>query len=103
VIEDRGPRKRAGRFCAPEPGAPLPRSSITSHNEWILIINRETGQWGTDYEKAQDLGRVPMKVAALDEPIEQFTIAIQPRGGRSSILTLTWDTTQASVAIRVEK
>jgi hypothetical protein len=35
--------------------------------------------------------------------IEQFTIVIQPRGGRSGVLTLPWDTTQASVPIRVEK
>jgi Protein of unknown function (DUF2911) len=77
--------------------------TIPDKESWTLIVNRVTGQWGTDYDKTQDLGRIPMKVASLPEPVEQFTIAIASTGGASGVLTMTWDTTQASVPIRVEK
>ncbi len=35
---------------------------------WTLIVNKQTGQWGTKYDKAQDLGRTPMTMSkpALD-------------------------------------
>jgi hypothetical protein len=77
--------------------------TIPARDGWTLIVNRQTGQWGTDYNKAQDVARIPMKLATLEEPVEQFTIAIEPTDNGSGVLTLTWDTTQASVPIRVEK
>ena len=77
--------------------------TIPDKESWTLIINRVTGQWGTDYDKTQDLGRIPMKVATLREPVEQFTIAITPTGNATGLLTMTWDTTEASAPIRVEK
>ncbi len=86
----------------------VPRGTYTlwtlpAREGWTLIVNRQTGQWGTDYDKSKDLGRTPMRVAALSEPVEQFTIAIAPTGNGTGVLTLSWDTTQASVPIRVEK
>lgn len=77
--------------------------TIPERDSWTLIVNRATGQWGTDYDKSQDLARVPMKVTTLDESVEQFTIAIAPKGARSGVLTMTWDMTQASVPIQIEK
>ena len=77
--------------------------TIPDRDSWTLIINRVSGQWGTDYDKSQDLARVPMKVTTLEESVEQFTIAIAPNGSRSGMLTMTWDTTQASVPIQVGK
>jgi len=77
--------------------------SIPARDGWTLIVNRQTGQWGTDYDKTQDLGRTQMKVAPLSEPVEQFTIAIEPTRKGSGLLILRWDTTQATVPIRVDK
>lgn len=77
--------------------------TIPEKESWTLIINRVTGQWGTDYDKTQDLARIPMKVEKLREPVEQFAIGIASTGDATGLLTMTWDTTQASVPIRVEK
>jgi Protein of unknown function (DUF2911) len=41
-----------------------------------LIINGQTGQWGTDYELNRDIARRPMQVAATARSVEQFTISI---------------------------
>ena len=77
--------------------------TIPGRDGWTLIINRQTGQWGTDYDKTQDVARTQMKVATLGEPVEQFTIAIEPTRNGSGVLVMPWDTTQASVPIHVEK
>jgi len=67
---------------------------------WQLIFNRQTGQWGTEYDPARDLGRVPMSVSALAEPAEVFTIGVEPRGD-GGVLVLTWDRTRALVPFTV--
>jgi hypothetical protein len=67
-----------------------------------LIINSETGQWGTNYDGKKDFTRVDMKRTELDKSVEQFVIAIDeaPGGG---VLKLTWDKLQYSVAFTVKK
>ena len=39
-----------------------------------LIVNKQTGQWGTRYDESQDLARVDLKKSAADEAADQFTI-----------------------------
>jgi hypothetical protein len=65
-----------------------------------LIINSQTGQWGTQYDEAQDLVRVPLTTERIQGPVDRFTISIEPTedGG---ILQLTWDRTRFSVPMRV--
>ena len=64
---------------------------------WKLIINRNTGQWGTDYNPQYDLARLDMKVETLSQPVEQFTIALYG-SGKNRVLALSWERTMASVA-----
>ena len=77
--------------------------TIPERDGWTLIVNRQTGQWGTDYDKTRDVGRTKMTVSRLDEPVEQFTIAISPTRNGSGTLNMIWDTTQASVPIHIDK
>ena len=76
-------------------------NTLPGENEWQLIVNKQTGEWGTDYDQKQDLGRVPMKVGTTDKPVEQLTISIDdtPAGGT---LRIEWGTTSASVPFTVE-
>jgi hypothetical protein len=55
-----------------------------------LIVNRQTGQWGTEYGPAYDLGRVAMKADSVDSPVEKFTIAIESSGARHGTLVMAW-------------
>jgi hypothetical protein len=57
-----------------------------------LIVNRQTGQWGTEYGRAHDLGRVPMRADSVDTPVEQFTISIEPTDERNGTLAMAWGT-----------
>jgi hypothetical protein len=74
--------------------------TLPGEGSWQLIINRQTGQWGTEYSQQQDLARVPMKVGKTSSPVEQFTIAIEdtPSGGE---LRLSWENTQATLPFSV--
>ena len=55
-----------------------------------LIVNRQTGQWGTEYGRAHDLGTAPMKVDSVKSPVEKFTISIEPRDARRGTLAMAW-------------
>ena len=68
--------------------------TIPAPGAWTLIINRNTGQWGTDYDAQYDLVKIPMRVSALTTPVERLTIAVE--GGN---LAVSWDRTKASVAL----
>jgi hypothetical protein len=57
-----------------------------------LIVNRQTGQWGTSYGRAHDLGTAKMKSEPLATPVELFTIAIEPGGARAGTLVMAWGT-----------
>jgi hypothetical protein len=69
--------------------------SIPGETEWTLIVNKQTGQWGTEYNAAQDLGRVKMTVTPVKDTVETFVIGI------GKALTLTWENTRASVPVAV--
>lgn len=84
----------------------VPRGTYTlytlpSAEQWQLIVNRQTGQWGTQYDPGQDLARIPMQRRDVAEPVEQFTIDFVPTGAGEANLTLTWERTQLAVPIRV--
>jgi hypothetical protein len=55
-----------------------------------LIVNKQTGQWGTEYDPKQDLGRAPMQTDTLAAPVEQFTISIAALDNRHGTLTMDW-------------
>ena len=65
---------------------------------WKLMINKQTGQWGTAYDQKQDLARVDLQVETLMEPVELFTIEIEPQGDKAT-LRMSWDRTRVAVPI----
>lgn len=71
-------------------------------NQWQLIVNKQTGQSGLEYEEAQDLGRVKMNMSKPPKPVETFTITLSSTGGNKGLLKLAWENTIASVPFTVE-
>lgn len=66
-----------------------------------LIINRQTGQWGTEYDAAKDFARLDMTPATLAKPVEEFTMAIVPQG-TAGVLKFSWDNREYSILFRVK-
>jgi len=81
-------------------GAAVPAGKVSLYtlpnpSGWKLIINKQTGQWGTEYNEAQDLARVDLVSKALTAPVDQFTIKIE--GGQ---IKLAWELTELSVPVK---
>jgi len=55
-----------------------------------LIVNKQTGQWGTSYDRSRDLGRAPMTSDSTTTPVERFTIAITGADATHGALTMEW-------------
>jgi hypothetical protein len=88
-------------------GARIPAGKYTlytlpSEGTWKLIINKQTGQWGTQYDESQDLARVDMKKTALSQSVEQFTISFDKKDENTANLNLDWENTRVSVKIKAE-
>lgn len=89
-------------------GKTVPKGSYTlfalpNPDAWMLIISKDTGEWGVPYPGEQDdFARVPMKVSKLSSPLENFTIAFDQTGGACT-MRLEWETTRAAVEITEKK
>jgi hypothetical protein len=55
-----------------------------------LIINKQTGQWGTGYDASHDIGRAPLTTDSLPSPVEKFTISVTPADDRGGTLVMEW-------------
>jgi len=71
--------------------------TLPGATEWQLIINKQTGQWGTEYNQRQDLGRVKMNLAQTPAPVDSFKIELSSTGGNKGLLKMTWERTEVSV------
>jgi hypothetical protein len=77
--------------------------TLPSENGWKLIINKQTGQWGTVYDEKQDLARVDMKKQAAPSAIENLTIAFEQAAPDTCRMRVEWENTRASVDFKEEK
>lgn len=88
-------------------GAKVPAGKYTlytlpSQGTWKLIINKQTGQWGTEYDQKQDLARVDMKTSEIVVPVKQFTISLDQDSNNSADLVLEWEKTRETVVIKAQ-
>jgi hypothetical protein len=76
--------------------------TLPSAGTWKLIINKQTGQWGTNYDPSQDLARVDMQKKALSAPVEQFTMSFAKQDEDKAELNMDWENTRVSVAVSAD-
>jgi hypothetical protein len=71
----------------------------TGEEQFALIFNTQTGQWGMQHDTSQDVHSVPMKKETLSSSVEVFTIDLNdaPDGG---ILALSWGTAKLTAAFK---
>jgi len=75
--------------------------TLPKADEWMLIINKETGQFHLNYNAALDFGRTKMNVKSLPEPVETFRVELRDEGGKKAVLALLWENTEASIPFTV--
>jgi len=89
-------------------GVAVPKGSytlfvdISDPNAWQLVINKQTGQWGLSYDKAQDLGRAKMTMSKPAALVENLKYTLTDSGGNKGSLKLEWENVSASVPITVK-
>ena len=64
---------------------------------WKLIINKNTGQWGTNYAAEHDLVRVDLRQRTLTQPAESFSMWLIPTPNTASgELRFAWGAAELS-------
>ena len=76
--------------------------TVPGENEWEVIINKGSANWGTDYKKEDDIFRVKVRPMKIDQPVETFTMQFGNVKPTSTDLQIMWDKTAVTVPITVE-
>ena len=78
--------------------------SIPGKDEWTVILNKVTGQWGSyAYDAKNDLVRVKAAPVALPQSIESFSISFSNLASEAAgTLALAWENTRVPVTIEVD-
>ncbi|MCE2954715.1 MAG: DUF2911 domain-containing protein [Gemmatimonas sp.] len=76
-------------------------TQLEANGKWELIVNKQTKQWGTAYDKAQDLVRIPMTVTDKNAVVEKMEIQVKPAGKGGEIIVM-WDTYKAVAGFAVK-
>jgi hypothetical protein len=76
--------------------------NIADPAAWELIVNKQTGQGGLDYDAKQDLGRVKMTMSKPPKMVEQLKFNLANAGGNKGRLQLVWENVAATVNFTVK-
>jgi hypothetical protein len=76
--------------------------TLPNEKEWLLIVNKETGQFHLNYNPSYDFGRTKMNLKMLPSPVETFRIDLRNDGGNKGTLALIWEKTEASIPFTVK-
>lgn len=93
----------------------LPRGTYTlfarrAGGGWQLVISRQIGQWGTEYDPTADAGRVPLRVRTLSDNFESLAIFLVPSTDQApagqvvlprGVLRIVWGNVELSTDWRV--
>lgn len=76
--------------------------TLPSASKWLLIVNKQTGQWGTEYKMNQDLGRTPMTSAQVSKPQETMSISFEKTEGATTQLHVKWENNDEYVTVTAQ-
>ncbi len=74
--------------------------TVRTASGYELIINSNTGQWGTQYDQSKDFVRAPLTARTLAEPRESLQIALVPAADQApkGMLTISWGKLELSTS-----
>ena len=80
-----------------------PDAGPTGEDEWQIIVNRSTSQWGrenryTPEVEAQEVGRGTVSSGQTDGPVETFTIRAESSASGATVF-LEWENTRVPVPL----
>jgi len=72
---------------------------VANPDQWTLIVNKKTGEWGLRYDASQDLGKTPMSMSKPPSMVENLVWTVSDGGGGKGMITLAWENHSASVSV----
>ncbi|HEV7331828.1 MAG TPA: DUF2911 domain-containing protein [Flavisolibacter sp.] len=69
--------------------------AVPGENEWKILFNSQTGQWGTQHDEAKDVLAVTVKPTAAASMSEQLVYDVNGNG-----FVLKWEKLQVPVSIK---
>ncbi|HSR50620.1 MAG TPA: DUF2911 domain-containing protein [Acidobacteriota bacterium] len=70
--------------------------------EWHLLVNEQTGQWGTQHDPSKDIAEIPMTLKSVSPQVEKFTIEIEGTGDSSGTFSFSWGSSALTVDFTVQ-
>lgn len=72
--------------------------------QWQLIVNKQIGMNGLEYNQKNDFGRVPMTMSKPPKTIEKFriTLSTPSKNSTEGKIEMAWENTIASVNFKVQ-
>lgn len=76
--------------------------TVPHTNEIDLIVNKQSGQWGTEYNASRNLGIAKITTQTLSASVEEFTISIVSDNIHHGTLLMKWGTFRWTAPIEVQ-
>ena len=76
--------------------------TLPNEDQWLLIVNKQTGQWGIPYPEGNDLGRTPMTSKPMSSSQEDMSISFENTHGNTTELHVQWGTTDQYVTVKAQ-
>jgi CubicO group peptidase (beta-lactamase class C family) len=86
--------------------------TVPGRSRWTVVLNasttqggltRDEGQFRNQYTaevRAQEIGRAPVPVEAIEQPVERLTIRTEATGPDAGELVLEWERTRVRIPVR---
>ncbi|PLK42535.1 DUF2911 domain-containing protein [Emticicia sp. TH156] len=72
--------------------------TVPNADVWTIVLNRQTGQWGTKYDELQDVLRVDVPAGKTTGTVEQFKIDFAAMAGGANMVLL-WENSEVKVPV----
>ncbi len=76
--------------------------TIPAENEWEIIINKGSVNWGTNYKQEDDILRVKARAVRLNDPVETFTMQFDNVKSNSADLKIMWEKTAVMIPVTAD-
>ena len=68
---------------------------------WMLVFNKQTGQWGTQHDAAQDLYSAPLSRGKASKSAERVTVGLAEADG-GGVLSIHWGDLNLSAKFKLK-
>ncbi len=72
-------------------------------NEWKIILNKDSQNWGTVYDSKLDVTSVTVPVQRLNDKQEWFEISMEPVNDHAVNMVFKWDNVKTTVPVTADR